>query len=76
MATAPNINESVDVIPGGVNVANAVILNAEGRGCNIKDLIVSIDIFEDIMSPFISGNVVVSDSIALAEMLPLQGEET
>lgn len=76
MATAPNINESVDVVPGGVNVANAVILNAEGRGCNIKDLIVSIDIFEDIMSPFISGNVVVSDSIALAEMLPLQGEET
>lgn len=67
---------NVDVTPGGVRIVNAIIINAEGRGCNIKNLVLNIEIYEDIMSPFISGNITISDSIALGEVLPLQGEET
>lgn len=69
-------DQNRDVTPGNVKITDAVIINAEGRGCNIKDLIHSIDIFEDITNAFISGNVLVGDSIALSEVLPLQGEET
>lgn len=70
-----NTNTDKDNTPGNVKITNAVVLNAEGKGCNIKNIISSINIYEDIMSPFISGNVVISDAIALAELLPFQGEE-
>jgi hypothetical protein len=63
------------VNPGEVKIVNAVIMNAEGKGVNVKNMVASIDIFEDIMSPFITGSVMLNDAIALSEMLPLQGEE-
>ena len=64
-----------EATPGNVKITSAIIVNAEGKGVNIKDIIHSIDIFEDISNAFISGNVLVGDSISLSEVLPLQGEE-
>lgn len=69
------LDQNRDVTPGNVKITSAIIVNSEGRGVNIKDLIHSIDIFEDISNAFISGNILIGDSIALSELLPLQGEE-
>lgn len=67
--------EFISVQPGDVKIKNAVILNSTGAGANITRLVMQVNIFEDIMSPFVSGRVIISDAISISEMLPFKGEE-
>ena len=61
--------------PGDITINAAILLNKDGKGINIKDLIVDIQIYENIMSPFITGELTISDSVNMLEMLPMIGEE-
>jgi hypothetical protein len=41
--------------PGDVTIAEAVILNSAGAGVNVKRIIVQLDLYEDLMTPFVTG---------------------
>lgn len=65
-----------DVITAGaIKVDNITLVNNLGFGINLKNQMVGITIHEDMMTPFITGKVFISDSNSIAEMLPLIGEE-
>jgi hypothetical protein len=61
--------------PGDVTINAAILINNTGKGINVKNLIREVVLYENIMSPFITGEVTISDSINLAEAMPLIGEE-
>lgn len=60
---------------GDVKIERAVITSVNGFYQNIADQIAGIQIFEDIFSPFITGTIIVKDSLDLLNTFPLSGEE-
>lgn len=60
--------------PGEVCINSAFIV-AKNRRINVRDMIVSLIIYENIMSPFITGKMILNDSLSLDDMLPFVGEE-
>ena len=60
---------------GDVNIDKIEIVSSNGFIQNVTNQIIAIEIFEDLYSPFISGNVVVKDSLDLANLFPFVGEE-
>jgi len=60
---------------GAIKVDGVTVINSRGKGINLKNIMVSLEIFEDIMSPFITGRLTISDANSLAESLPFMGEE-
>lgn len=71
MATQQNVTT-----PGSCKIHSVVIVNAEGNYIDVTNLVVQISIFEDIFSPFVTGNLVMSDALSLTSAVPLIGEET
>ena len=59
---------------GDVKVARFEI-NGRNGNLDITPFILQIQIFEDIFAPFITGNVVLKESMDLVNKLPLAGEE-
>lgn len=66
-----NINK---LDPGAVKINGAVIVSNAGR-LDVTNLVVKILLYENIMAPFITGQIVLNDATALAENMPLVGEE-
>lgn len=62
--------------PGGVKINSAILINKDGLGLDIRDIIVELNLYESILSPFITGNISLSDSAAINEIFPLIGEES
>jgi len=60
---------------GDVQIHNVAIITLAGFAATITEQVVSIEIFEDLFSPFISGNIVIRDSQDLTNLFPLVGEE-
>lgn len=61
--------------PGDV-VYNEVLLISEGAGIiDIKDYVVEINIYEDLFSPCLHGNIIIRDTQNLIEKVPLIGDE-
>ncbi len=60
---------------GDVNIEKATLVTPKGVFQNVTAQILSIKIFEDIFSPFITGSLVLKDSFDYHSMLPLIGEE-
>ena len=60
---------------GDVNIDKIEIVSSNGFVQNVTNQVIAIEIFEDLYSPFISGNVVVKDSLDLANLFPFVGEE-
>lgn len=60
---------------GDVSIGKAEIIAQSGIYTDIRQQIVNIQIFEDIFSPFITGVLIVKESIDLINALPLVGEE-
>lgn len=61
--------------PGDV-VYNEVLLISEGAGViDIKDYVVEINIYEDMFSPCLHGNIIIRDTQNLIEKVPLIGDE-
>ena len=60
---------------GDVNIEKVVITSVNGFFQDIANQVIGIQIFEDIFSPFITGSLIVKDSLDLLNVFPLTGEE-
>lgn len=60
---------------GEINIVNATLFSLSGTKLNISNQILTIEIYEDMFSPFTSANIVLSESIDLINLFPLIGEE-
>ena len=68
-------NESIR-FAGDVNIANIEIIASDGHGQVITNQVIALEIYEDMFTPFISGVLIVKDSLDLANLFPLVGEES
>ena len=60
---------------GDVSIEKAVIITSRGVFQNITGQILQVQVFEDIFAPFISGSLVIKDTLDLSNLFPLVGEE-
>ena len=67
-------NESIR-FAGDVNVDSIVITSLNGFTVDVTNQVIGIEIFEDLFSPFISGNLSFKESLDFANLVPLTGEE-
>lgn len=60
---------------GDVNVESIIITSLNGFTVDVTNQVIGIEIFEDLFSPFISGNLSFKESLDFANLIPLTGEE-
>lgn len=61
---------------GDVRLDNCTLTSiASGNSLNITNQILSVQIFEDLFSPFTSGNIIVKESLDVLNILPITGQE-
>jgi hypothetical protein len=60
---------------GDVAIDEINIVTLNGMTQNITNQVISIEIFEDLFSPFITGAITVKDSYDFVNLLPFVGEE-
>jgi hypothetical protein len=61
--------------PGDVEITKLKIVSSSGDDIDIKGIMVSLDIFEDIFNNCISGAIAIVDSLSMIENMPLIGNE-
>lgn len=61
---------------GDVNIETVNIISASGVYQDVTNQVLSIQIFEDLFSPFITGSIVIKDPVDLMNLFPFVGEET
>ncbi len=61
--------------PGDFFVDGVMIVGSSGLRVNVTDQIRELNIYQNINSPYMSGNLLLADSQGVAEMLPLLGQE-
>lgn len=61
---------------GDISIEYLEIISSKRNSINIRNQVVSINLYEDIFSPFITGTLVVKDAIDLVNFFPLVGDET
>ena len=52
-----------------------LIVGSSGARINISDQVQELNIYESLDSPYISGNILITDNSGIAETLPLLGQE-
>ena len=60
---------------GDVSIDKVQIITSEGFYQDIAAQVINIQYYEDLFSPFISGSLVVKDSLDLVNLFPFVGEE-
>jgi hypothetical protein len=60
---------------GDVNLVNLQIIGAKGQLLDIKNLAIEVHIYEDIFSPFVTGKIILQDSLDLINFFPFVGQE-
>jgi len=60
---------------GDVTIDKAVITTSRGVFQDVTGQIVQVQVFEDLFAPFISGSLVLKDTLDLTNVFPLIGEE-
>lgn len=60
---------------GDIHIEEIVIVDKSGAEINIQALLIELNIFEDVFSNFLYGNIVLSDGQGLIEKLPIIGDE-
>jgi hypothetical protein len=60
---------------GDVNLVNLQIIGAKGQLLDIKNLVIEVHIYEDIFSPFLTGKIILQDSLDLINFFPFVGQE-
>jgi len=60
---------------GDVDIQELTIISAQGKFLDVKDYLSELNIFEDIFSPSLYGNMLVQDSRNLIKELPITGDE-
>ena len=61
---------------GEIDVQKLQIVSSKGIAIDVRHMILSLNIFEDIFSPFITGSIVIKDALDLVNYFPLVGDET
>jgi hypothetical protein len=61
--------------PGTCKIHNITILNSKGQYVDVTNLVAQLNLYEDMLSPFVTGSITMSDASGIASMLPLIGEE-
>ena len=60
---------------GDYNLDGALIIGSSGKGINVIDQIGEFNIYQSLDSPFMSGNIMITDSSGITEILPILGQE-
>lgn len=60
---------------GEIDVQKMEIISSKGISIDVRHMMLSLNIFEDIFSPFITGSVVIKDALDLVNYFPLVGNE-
>ena len=60
---------------GDYDLGQVAILGSSGNPVNITQLIQEINIFQNIDTPFITGNIIINDASAVSEFIPFLGQE-
>lgn len=60
---------------GDVDIKKIYLMSKSGKKANIINQVLSIEVFEDIFSPFRTANLVLQDSIDYVNSFPIKGEE-
>jgi len=60
---------------GDVNITKIKIVTRNGLAQDITPQVINIQIFEDLFSPFITGSLIIKDSLDLINLFPFAGEE-
>lgn len=60
---------------GDVSIDKIEVISANGLGQEITNQVVNLEIYEDIFSPFITGVIVLKESIDYLNLFPMIGEE-
>jgi len=60
---------------GDVSVGKVRVISQSGFYQDIANQIIGIQVFEDLLSPFITGTLIVKDSLDLINLFPFVGEE-
>lgn len=63
------------IVAGDVKINSATIINNKNQLIDVSEITQSVTLYESIFSPFITGSIVISDAMALSELLPFVGEE-
>lgn len=60
---------------GDVNIDKCVITTSKGVFQDVSGQLLQVVIYEDIFSPFITGSLIIKDTLDLSNVFPLLGEE-
>ena len=60
---------------GSVDIVELKIISSTGKVVDLKDFLVELNIYEDIFSNSLYGDIVLSDSRNIIDFLPIKGEE-
>lgn len=63
-------------LPGDVEVYYANLISSNGSKINVKNLLISASIYEDIDEPYLYGEFMIMDALDVAKDLPVVGNET
>lgn len=60
---------------GDIQIDKVEVVTSDGLGQDITNQVSGIQIYEDLFSPFISGNLIIDDTLDLINLFPFVGEE-
>lgn len=69
------VRSPAKLLQAGDVVYNEVLLLTQNGIINIQDFVVEINIYEDMFSPCLHGNIIIRDTQNLIEKIPLIGDE-
>ena len=61
--------------PGDFFIDGILIVGSSGARINVTDQVRELNIYQNLNTPYMSGNLLLADSQGVAEMLPLLGQE-
>ena len=61
--------------PGDFFIDGVMIVGSSGARINVTDQVRELNIYQDIDSPYMSGSILLADSMGVAELLPFLGQE-
>ena len=68
-------NHEAPIKAGDIKIEEIILIDRNGVELNVQAMLIELNIFEDIFSNCIYGNVVLSDGQGLIEKLPIIGDE-
>lgn len=60
---------------GQIDIQKLELISSKGNATDIRHMILNLNIYEDIFTPFITGVIVIKDALDLVNFFPLVGDE-